>query len=67
MTSFLTATSSICCREVMAMMQFVLVLVGAPLLLYLMWKAMLVIIYLLVAFSVSDSNAKEDCDHGDRY
>lgn len=41
------------------MLQFVLVLVGAPLLLYLMWKTMLVIIYLLIA-STLNNEGKED-------
>lgn len=36
------------------MLQFVLVLVGAPLLLYLMWKAILVIIYLLIASTLNN-------------
>lgn len=47
-------SSSGSCLEVVRMLQFVLVLVGAPLLLYLMWKAILVIIYLLIASTLNN-------------
>lgn len=47
------------------MLQFVLVFVGVSLLLYLLWKAMLMIIYLLIAFSISDSTTKEENRYGD--
>lgn len=38
------------------MIQFILVLVGAPLLLYLMWKAILVIIYFLIASTLNNES-----------